>query len=156
MLIHAPIAAYTFIHLLPWHYSYLEVGWTITLDYRCQVNVGLGSYKSSSAGSLCCKIELLHWCHMLPYLLTSVDAEMPKKYLCTYEMDLLVAYICWQILLPVFNRDASWDHILFQIQNPLGVVFKAVLWPIISASNSIGTKKFLLGHLGSLAILIKL
>lgn len=156
MLVHAPIAAYSFIHLLPWHYSYLEVGWTITLDYRCQVNVGLGSYKSSSAGSLCCKIELLHWCHMLPYLMTSVDAEMPKKIPVYIWNGSPCAYIYWQILLPVFNRDASWDHILFQMQNPLGVVFKAVLWPIMSASNSFGTKKFLLSHLGSLAILIKL
>lgn len=158
MLVRAPIAAYTFIHLLSWHYSYLEVGRTITLDYGCQVNVGLGSYKSSSAGYLCAKIELPHWCHMLPYLMTSVDAEMPKKYLCAYKMDLSVACIYWQIVLPAFNRDASWGHILFQIYNPLAVVFKVVLWPIMSASNFIGTKRLVLvlSHLGSLAVFIKL
>lgn len=79
MLVHVPVAAYTFIHLLSWQYSYLEVGRTITLDYRCQVNVGLGSFKSFSAGSLCSKIDLPHWCHMLSSLMTSVDAEMPKQ-----------------------------------------------------------------------------
>jgi len=79
MLVHAPIAAYTFIHLLSWHYSYLEVGQTITLDYRCQVNVGLGSYKSFSAGNLCSKIELLHESHMLPYFVTSVMLKCQKN-----------------------------------------------------------------------------
>lgn len=99
MLVHAPIAAYTFIHLLSWLYSYLEVGQTITLDKRCQGSVDLDIYKSSSAGYLCSEVGLPRWCHMLPHLMTSVDAEMPKKALCKYKMDLSLACICWKKLI---------------------------------------------------------
>lgn len=50
-------------------------------------------------------------------------------------MELFVAVIRWQIILPVFYSDASRgiSHILFQIQNHLVIVFKAVLQPIMSA-----------------------
>lgn len=83
MLVHAPFAAYTFTHLSQWHCSHIQVGQIVTLEHRCQVNVGLDGQLQmpnaiSFAGSLCDEAAVPPWYHIFFNPVTSVDKNVPR------------------------------------------------------------------------------